>query len=46
MQRTNVYIDAETYEKLIKYSEEVDRTKSWIIRKALNEFLDGKDGDE
>lgn len=35
----NISLPAELYTRLHKYSEDEDRAKSWIIKKALEEYL-------
>lgn len=40
MKRLSVSITAETEAELIKYAKREDVSMSWVIRKALIEFLD------
>ena len=35
----NISLPPDIYERLNKFSEEEDRAKSWIIKKALEEYL-------
>lgn len=38
-QRLNITIDPETYERLEKYCEETERARSWVIQRAVSEWL-------
>ena len=41
-QKVNISIDPETFDRLEKYCEEQERAISWVIQKAVSEWLTGK----
>ena len=41
-QRVQVTLDPETYKRLQKYCEEQERARSWVIQKAVAEWLNSK----
>jgi hypothetical protein len=41
-QKVNISIDPETFDRLEKYCEEQERARSWVIQKAVSEWLTGK----
>lgn len=41
-QKVNISIDPETFDRLEKYCEEHERARSWVIQKAVSEWLTGK----
>ena len=38
-QKVNITIDPETFNRLEKYCEDQERARSWVIQKALAEWL-------
>ena len=41
-----VRVSAEFKERLTKYAASQDRDASWVIRKAIEEYLDKHEGDQ
>ena len=41
-QKVNVTIDPETFERLEKYCAEQERARSWVIQKAVSDWLTSK----
>lgn len=41
-QKVNVSIDPDTFERLEAYCEDEERARSWVIQKAVSEWLDSK----
>lgn len=40
--KMNVSIDHPTYERMVKYCEDEERARSWVIQKALQMWLASK----
>lgn len=40
--RTNISIPPSLFDRLEKYRKDEDRPRSWVIQKALNEWLEKK----
>jgi len=41
-QKVNVTIDPETFERLEKYCADNERARSWVIQKAVSDWLTSK----
>jgi predicted transcriptional regulator len=39
-----VRVEADFKERLVKYAERQDRSVSWVIKKAIEEYLDRHEG--
>lgn len=37
--RQNISMDPEQYKRLMEYCQKEDRSISWVIRKALNNYI-------